>query len=225
MFVSGSITLPNSDSVTVQIGNNGFGIQEIYYNSSFTNSEFGYNLELHGDSRIKLVTNRNVAITGLISDGSGSNQFSLIQGGTQTYTIGGNAGANTFSGGALIDMAPATLVLDKETALGTGEITLANLAQINLQHADALALSNSLVLDSLLTNINVFSNNFTISAWTIDGQSLSAGTYDNSSATFNGYDFSTRFLGDGSITVVPEPGTLALIGIALGSLVLFRRRK
>jgi len=28
-----------------------------------------------------------------------------------------------------------------------------------------------------------------------------------------------------SVTAIPEPGTLVLVGIALGSLLLFRRRK
>ncbi|MCH8512846.1 MAG: PEP-CTERM sorting domain-containing protein [Kiritimatiellae bacterium] len=74
-----------------------------------------------------------------------------------------------------------------------------------------------------------------------DWSALSNGTYvlingTSSFGTYANIDFETqKVLGDGRIAslqqgslemmIIPEPGTLVLLGIALGTLVMFRRRK
>jgi hypothetical protein len=74
-------------------------------------------------------------------------------------------------------------------------------------------------------SVTFLDTNWTVGSLTINGSSLGVGTYDYAflSSTYAGY-FDTTGAG-GSITVVPEPGSLGLTVAALGLHFLRRRRK
>ena len=74
-------------------------------------------------------------------------------------------------------------------------------------------------------SVTFLDTNWTVGALTINGTSLGIGTYDYEflNSTYAGY-FNTTGAG-GSITVVPEPGSLGLVFAALGLHILRRRLK
>lgn len=67
-------------------------------------------------------------------------------------------------------------------------------------------------------------NNLTLGSFTFDTTSLAAGTYD--AGTLNGmFGNGSQFTGSGSLTVVPEPATMAVACLAGAVMLLFRARQ
>lgn len=76
------------------------------------------------------------------------------------------------------------------------------------------ALGSSTAWSTFTANANTFSSTASSIAFRIYGynSTASAGTWRNDNVTLNG------------TVVVPEPGSMALLGLGVGALVLFRRR-
>jgi autotransporter-associated beta strand protein len=136
--------------------------------------------------------------------------------GAGTLTLNG---VNTYSGGTVVSA--GTLVAG---SLGTGNVELAGGATLTLNLATALGDISLVTLDgpAAVMNLN-FTGADTIGMLLVDGTFVAAGTYtaDQLNALYAG-----QFSGTGSLTVtaVPEPSTVLLIGLGFGSVFLLRRR-
>ena len=81
----------------------------------------------------------------------------------------------------------------------------------------------SMVVNTLRTEVLNLDQAITVGSFMFGDSALSAGTYDV--ATLNStFGTGTQFTGTGSIEVIPEPSTMALLGVMGGALVLVRRR-
>ena len=197
--------------------------------------------------------NQGYTISGNIVDGVGGagNVLRLrTSGETSTFrqfTLSGTG--NTYAGGTIIEAAATAateihatsgfqraIVIADGSSLGTGDVTVNLGGLLTLQgdnniNSDAVLTINNrgfLHLDNVNLTFNQFDSVFAWNSTANDLISLNSGTYDVSqlNAFFgNNSNDEATFHGTGSITVIPEPGTLALVGIALGSLLLFRRRR
>lgn len=220
--ISGTITLDQSSANTLKILNNGGG-------------------------------NQGYTVSGNIVDGIGGAGNALnLRTSTETntgrqFTLLGTG--NTYSGGTIIE-APSSaatalnaadgfqraLIVAGGSSLGTGDVDVNLGGLLTLQgdnniHSDAVLTVNDrgfLHLDNVDLTFNAFDSVYAWNSTANDLIALSAGTYDVGALnTFfgNNSNDDATFHGTGSITVIPEPGTLALLGIALGALALFHRKK
>ncbi|MEX2382665.1 MAG: PEP-CTERM sorting domain-containing protein [Opitutales bacterium] len=162
--------------------------------------------------------NQTLTLTnqGILSPGDGHNGTGLASVGTLSLT---DINA-TFSG------TDATLRIDlgglsggefDVLTLTNGQLTLDGDSKIELFYVNGFSAVEN---DSwtLLNYGSVVNTGFDLaSALTVTGGSGLAGDASNYSLTFDA--------NSATLTVIPEPGTLALVGIALASLLFFRRRK
>ncbi|MCC5850276.1 MAG: PEP-CTERM sorting domain-containing protein [Verrucomicrobia bacterium] len=158
-------------------------------------------------------------INGVISGDNG-----LTKGGVGTLILGG---ANTYTGNTTVTEGGLTLTASGELRFelqdgnnsnkitGTGSATLDGIFRI-----DADGLTNQMGQWKLVdvdTLSETFGGNFGLQ-FTDNTTFAQSGTqYTSGDWTF---DTTTGYL-----VAIPEPGTLLLLGIALGSLLIFRRRK
>lgn len=198
--------------------------------------------------------NQGFTITGNIVDGAGSaeNQLILRTGtGTsdprQTRILGEN---NTYSHGTIIQ-APTTaatalnaadgfqraIVVGANSSLGLGDVQINSGALLTLEgseniHSDATLTISDLGFLHLVDGVDlVFNQTDSVFAWNAGANSLISldpGFY--TVAMLNNYFGNnsagdSTFYGDGSITVIPEPSTYALIfgAFALAGIILKRR--
>jgi fibronectin-binding autotransporter adhesin len=190
-----------------------------------TSSPATSNLTLSGP--VTLTGNRSIVVSGTTSTltisgaiGDGGSGFSLTKaaGGVGTLILGG---ANTYSGGTTI--AAGTLSVTAGGSLGTGNVSL-TAGSVTLTLAGASQIASTATLSYLNTdiiNLN-YSGTTTINGLTVDGVAQAAGVYG---AGFLNPD--NAFTGTGTITVVPEPATLAMMGLGTGLLLgvqRFRRK-
>jgi hypothetical protein len=86
---------------------------------------------------------------------------------------------------------------------------------------------------STYSGIDTNRANIVLNGQTIGSNVAIANTYAGAAVPLNYLELrafgslgtTQAYFDDVSVTAIPEPGTLALVGLALGSLVLFRRRK
>ncbi len=194
--------------------------------------------------------NRNINVDSLISGGSGATLHFLRQG-TFTVTNIANDFAGTWKVGgsatvAGIDGGPGT-VSNNSTTISTLSAINGDVSGVN----SSLGVNASVVLDhwsrfnvgfdwsttgslTLKNNdgatnavIMKLDHNFSVGSLSVAGSSpLAAGTYDYSDLFAAG--FGDYFTDDGgTITVVPEPSTAALVagGLVAGVILLRRRRR
>lgn len=178
--------------------------------------------------RLNAVNPRSITIGSKIT---GSGKIGLIHNGTLTL----NGAANTFSG--------TWAVGGTMSVLGTNYTNSSTVVSVlSAASQSALGINSSLVADAYsvirvgydwqtegsvtlnLNSLTYLDTNWQVGALTINGFSFGAGTYTYSFLNSN-YDayFNTTGLG-GSITVVPEPGSLCLTVMAAGALAWRRRR-
>jgi fibronectin-binding autotransporter adhesin len=141
----------------------------------------------------------------------------IIKDGTCTLTL--NV-ANTFAGGLTINK--GTVIATADGALGTGNVSLTASGSVTLT---LQGITNSLsdtgtltvALDSTV-NLN-YTGTDVVAGLVVNGVAQGPGTYSST-------DFS-EFAGTGTITVVPEPTTVAMMALGAGLLVgvqRFRRK-
>lgn len=198
--------------------------------------------------------NQGFTITGNIVDGAGGagNQLILqptsVDNTARVFQILGTG--NTYSGGTIIDATSngaarvqdaengfhRALVVGVDSALGTGNVTVSQGGLLTLRgdnniNSEAVLTINNrgfIHLDNVDLTFNTVDSVWAWNSTANDLISLSAGSYSVSQLnSFFGNNSvgDATFHGTGTITVIPEPGTLVLVGIALGSLLLFRRRR
>jgi fibronectin-binding autotransporter adhesin len=183
---------------------------------------FGGTFTLNGNSGPEtLVFNGTSAVNlnGVVQDGTFGTS-GLRYAGTGTMTL--NA-VNTYTGETQGTIAGGTIVVGASGTLGSGNIRL-TAGNVTLTMNGVQQMSSSATLFYVNTdtiNLN-YSGTTTINGLTVDGVAQAAGVYG---AGFLNPD--NAFFGTGTITVVPEPATLAMMGLGAGLLLgvqRFRRK-
>lgn len=158
------------------------------------------------------VANKSLTVTSTIS---GIGELSLLTYVTGSDLVLASAGANTFSGGTIVETGEGIVDVRTDFALGTGAVTIASDATLLLN----LGLTNNYISDSaslVFTDgtgtVNLdFSGADVVGGISFDNGSTfeAAGTYGavGSGAMFENAVFS----GSGLLTVVPEPSSAMLI--------------
>jgi hypothetical protein len=173
-------------------------------------------------------TARQITVSSQIT---GSGTLGVMQNGTLMLNSTGNSFSGFWSIGGV-----------NVTILGTNYANTSTLVStLNASSVGSLGIDSSLVANdysvirvgydwttsgSVALNANSLTfldTNWTVGTLSINGASLGAGTYDYAylSGNYSGY-FNTTGVG-GSITVVPEPGSVGLV--VLGTAALLRRRR
>ena len=176
---------------------------------------------------VTLTGNRAVNVSGttgtLTISGSIGGAFSLTKGGPGVGTMILDA-ANTYNGGTFLSS--GILIANKDGALGAGNVSLtAGFVTLTLQNG---AINNYIADSATLSYVSTdiinltYTGTDTVAGLTVDGVAQAAGVYGASLINPDGV-----FAGTGSITVVPEPTTVAMMVLG-GSLLVgmqrFRRK-
>jgi fibronectin-binding autotransporter adhesin len=177
-----------------------------------------FNLSNSGANRVVTFNGTgNTAITGAVVDGGTSTSSIVLDGGGLRLTH-----VNNYSGGTTINA--GTLIASHDGALGAGNVSLTASGTILTLQNGALNdyIANNAIL-SLVTgsivNLN-FNGTDTIGGLIVDGVMQGPGIYNNSTTS--------ELMGTGNLLIVPEPGTLMLLGLGaglLGAAQGFRRRR
>jgi autotransporter-associated beta strand protein len=170
---------------------------------------------------VRTITINNVAasgdfLPGIISNG-GINKTGL---GTMVLS-----NANTYAAGTTVSM--GTLLGKADGAFGTGNVTVEDGATLSLTNGVTKDYINDLATLILGTNSTLvlgFTGTDTIGALSLDGGTnyLANGTYD--AATLTGLGAGT-YTGTGSLTVIPEPATIGMLGLGALITMLVRRMR
>lgn len=161
--------------------------------------------------------NSSTTFSGVIQDGG-----SLSKIGTGQLSL---TNANTFTGGTLISA--GTLVAGSDGALGTGNVSLtASGVTLTLQSGatnNYISDNSSIsIVTGATANLNFTGTSDIVGGIVLNGVIQTApGTYGSSvsGATFQ----SAFFSGTGTLTLVPEPSTSAMIGVGAAVLVGLQR--
>lgn len=163
-------------------------------------------------------------------DGSFSGGYTLTFQGVNNQTINLNA-TNTFSG-FVADRSSGTnyrIRTYAANALGSGDVTIGDTVSLHIDNASAFSSSAILTLNGgrdtkLSASKLTLNQDATVSEFWYNGAQYGPGTYDGSSGLTdqNGYNL---IGGTGTLTVVPEPGSAALLGLSCLCLCLRRRQK
>lgn len=160
-----------------------------------------------------------VTINGVIQNGS-AQAAGLKYTGSSTLTLNNT---NTYSGETQMTIAGSTIVVGASGTLGTGSVRLtAGTVTLTLSGPTQIASTATLFyVNTDIINLN-YAGTDTIAGLTVDGVAQAAGVYGAGFINPDGV-----FAGTGSITVVPEPTTVAMMVLG-GSLLVgmqrFRRK-
>ncbi len=191
---------------------NGGGIE---FNAGFTTGTISNNLAVGaGGGAIETFGTSSITWSGAIS-GSGA----LGKMGAGTLLIGNQN--DSYSGN--VTVSAGTLQTDSLGTLGTADVSV--LADSTLTLGNSLSLDNSSALTFTLTsiiNLN-YAGTMSIADLGLGATFIDAGTY--TATELNDFFGGSNFAGIGSINVVPEPQSLALVAIGIFSLTTIYRRR
>jgi len=192
-------------------------------NLTLTNNSSG-NIVLTGAS-----INNTGSITVLGGATSGTNLISAVIGANvTTLTLNNQAklivsNANAYAGGTTVSS--GLLIGAAADAFGTGGMTVADGATLILKDASTLNDLAALVLGSTSVLGLDFTGADTVGSISLDGgaTTLAVGTYTAAAlALLNG---SGTYTGVGSLTVIPEPATIGMLGLGALVTLLIRRMR
>jgi autotransporter-associated beta strand protein len=163
-------------------------------------------------------TTRDLTLTGAIS---GSGAITKVNAGTVTLSFD-----NAYSGGTTVSA--GTMVGSVDGAFGVGDVTVANGATLVLGVGTSSQDYIDNLADLVLGNTSVLTLNFT-GTDTVGSLSLDGGLTFLSPGTYNAADLDAAGLGTytgvGSLTVIPEPATLGMLGLGALITILVRRMR
>ena len=146
----------------------------------------------------------------------GSNNAKATLSGASQFTSVTTTGDEGFAGENFI------LVSNASGALGTGDVAIIDTDSLSITAANAIADDATLILTGLASTkggggkLRISTGiDEVVGGLIVDGSVIDAGTYTNAESWL---------VGDGTLTIVPEPGSLALLGLG-GLLIASRRRR
>lgn len=153
-----------------------------------------------------------VVIDGVVRDFNGAGAAgTLAYRGSSILTLNNT---NTYSGGTVLSQQEGTIIALKDGAFGTGNVRLtAGHVTLTLQNG---ATNNYIADTASLSYVNTdtinleYSGTDYVMTLIVDGVPQGIGVYGASATNPDG-----AFTGSGTVTVVPEPATSILIGVAL----------
>lgn len=163
-------------------------------------------------------------------NGSFSGGYTLTFQGVNNQTINLNA-TNAFTG-FVADRSSGTnyrIRTNAANALGNGDVTIGDTVSLYIDTASAISSSAILTLNGgrdtkLSASKLTLNQNATVSEFWYNGAQYGPGTYDSSSGLTDQNGFNL-IGGTGTLTVVPEPGSVALLGLGCLCFCLRRRQK
>lgn len=153
--------------------------------------------------------------------GSGELEFRRTAQGTgRNLNINGDVSG--FSGNVLLTGHDAdnrmAVNLNDASGWGTGNLNVNDFVNLTLSSSDIESVGSIMTLASG-TSLNLNIGDHTVLGLIIDGNNVAADTY--TASQLSGLGFGGSFSGDGTLTVIPEPASLVLLGI--GGLLMMRR--
>jgi autotransporter-associated beta strand protein len=147
---------------------------------------------------------------------SGTGAFTKLGGGTLTVQ-----GQSTYSGGTTVSA--GTLLVASGATLGSGGITVGSGGTLNFDYDFSLATGG---LTLLTGSAVILDQSLSFTGLTIAGNSFSPGTYDYATLkTAYPAIFADGGSGQISVSAIPEPSSLALIGIGIAAALGIRRKR
>ncbi len=176
------------------------------------------NITVNSDSEINLVSDdgRSFTISALLA---GSGGLEVYQAAGDSAILKLAHSSNTYTGDWTVT--DGKLWASASNSLGSGDIAIGANGKIDVDY-DHYNADAAFTLDGLMT-LDA-DEDHTFGAITINSTSLSPGTYDFNYLNAN---FDANFVngGSGTLTVIPEPGTLALLATGLIGLLCYAWRK
>lgn len=208
---NGTITSSGSSTRTLTVSNTGGATFGGTVNLEESGAPAGRVFTINGTSA--------VVMNGVVQDGSAQPAL-LKYTGSSTLTLNNT---NTYSGGTQETIAGSTIIATHDHAFGTGGVSLTTASvTLTLQNGATNDYINDAATLSFVTgdtvNLN-YNGTDTVAGLIVNNVSQAAGVYGAGSFA--------QFAGTGTITVVPEPTTVAMTLLGAGLLVgaqRYRRR-
>lgn len=179
-------------------------------------------MDLAGGNRTITIIQTNLGntiISGVISNGALSVAGALDSGLTLS-------GENTYADGTTV-LSGGKLLGDSNSAFGTGGLTVENGATLILGSGGTAKDYIDNLANLILGGTSVLALNFT-GADTVGGISLDGGTSWLVAGTYSAADLDAggtgTYTGIGSLTVIPEPATIGMLGVGVALVMMLRRR-
>jgi fibronectin-binding autotransporter adhesin len=226
LISTAAVTLPNN--ITVASGSGGTLVLGSV-STAATGGTYSGGITLNGN--VSLTSANTGATTGLKFTGAITGIGAITKIGTGSVVFSG-AGVNTYSGGTVVNA--GVLAVLKDSGLGTGNVDI-NASGISLILQGGT--TNNYISDNAtlsLTTGAMANLNFTLGTTDVVGGLVLGGVVQTALGTYGStasgamHPFDAFFIGNGTLSLIPEPSTWAMTIVGAGLLLSvqrFRRKK